>query len=334
MQNDKYFLTYNQQMRKLRNDKKIECFGSKHKQILVRTGYFNIINGYKMPFVSGNDSEGNHIYLPQTTIDQMYSVKRFDDNLRSFLLRYITQVEEEVRTLTGYRFDKVNNNGGITWYDTNAYNPLSSLQNKMNTISSAYSELSRSQLDYVKFYMSNHKQIPTWIMLKVVNFSTFISVLQYSRTEVTHSVCKLYHMFDKNGLPNVKLLIGSLHWMRKVRNACAHNERIYCLSRSKDGRQRSGRILEGYFQKLRQSYQNDHEQKIFDLIVYFKYYLPQKEYKIFIEEIYTMLSVLEQGIHPNAFANIRGKIGIRNLDDLQILEALSKPDINYNSFDK
>ena len=85
---------------------------------------------------------------------------------------------------------------------------------------------------------------------------------------------------------------------------------------------------------MRQSYQNDHEQKIFDLIVYFKYYLPQKEYKIFIEEIYTMLSVLEQGIHPNAFANIRGKIGIRNLDDLQILEALSKPDINYNSFDK
>lgn len=287
-----------------------------------------------MPFVSGNDSEGNHIYLPQTTIDQMYSVKQFDDNLRLFLLKYITQVEEEVRTLTGYRFDKVNNNGGITWYDTNAYNPLSSLQNKMNTISSAYSELSRSQLDYVKFYMSNHKQIPTWIMLKVVNFSTFISVLQYSRTEVTHSVCKLYNMFDKNGLPNVKLLIGSLHWMRKVRNACAHNERIYCLSRSRDGRQRSGRILEGYFQKLRQSYQNDHEQKIFDLIVYFEYYLPQKEYKIFIEEIYTMLSVLEQGIHPNAFANIRGKIGIRNLDDLQILEALSKPDINYNSFDK
>lgn len=86
MQNDKYFLTYNQQMRKLRNDKKIECFGSKHKQILVRTGYFNIINGYKMPFVSGNDSEGNHIYLPQTTIDQMYSVKQFDDNLRLFFL--------------------------------------------------------------------------------------------------------------------------------------------------------------------------------------------------------------------------------------------------------
>ena len=36
MADDKYFLTYNQQMRKLRNDKKIVCSGSSHKRILIR----------------------------------------------------------------------------------------------------------------------------------------------------------------------------------------------------------------------------------------------------------------------------------------------------------
>ena len=50
MSEDKYFLTYNQQMRKLRNDKNILCKGSTHKKILVRAGYFNIVNGYKTPF--------------------------------------------------------------------------------------------------------------------------------------------------------------------------------------------------------------------------------------------------------------------------------------------
>ena len=53
MNEDKLFLTYNQQMKKLRNDKHIECNGSMHKKILVRAGYFNIVNGYKTPFVSG-----------------------------------------------------------------------------------------------------------------------------------------------------------------------------------------------------------------------------------------------------------------------------------------
>lgn len=335
MSDDKYFLTYNQQMRKLRNDKKIICSGSNHKRILIRAGYFNIINGYKSPFVCGTDNDGNHIYISNTSVDQMYYVKQFDDELRSFLLRYITQVEEEVRTLTGYQFDKCNDDGKIAWYDTNAYNPKHSLQNKMSTISSAYSELSKSHLDYVKFYMENHKQIPTWIMLKVVNFSTFISVLQYSKTDVTHSICQLYGMLDINNLPNVKLLIGSLHWMRKIRNSCAHNERIYCLCRDRDKFHRnSGRINEQYICNLRPAYKRDTCQRIFDLIVYFKYYLPNSEYKTFISKLYDMLSELQQHIQPNAFEYVRGKMGIRNLNDLNILKDMPKDDIDYNKFDK
>lgn len=65
-----------------------------------------------------------------------------------------------MRTLSGYKFDECNDNGSIPWYDTNAYSPNKSLQEKMGVISKAYSELSKSQLDYVKFYMNNHKQIP------------------------------------------------------------------------------------------------------------------------------------------------------------------------------
>ena len=75
MSNDKYFLTYNQQMRKLRNDKRIICNGSTHKRILVRAGYFNIVNGYKNPFISGQDKQGNHFYISGTSINQLQSVK-------------------------------------------------------------------------------------------------------------------------------------------------------------------------------------------------------------------------------------------------------------------
>ena len=49
MTSDKSFLTYNQQMKKLRTDKGIVCNGTPHKTSLVRSGYFNIINGYKIP---------------------------------------------------------------------------------------------------------------------------------------------------------------------------------------------------------------------------------------------------------------------------------------------
>lgn len=331
---DKIFLTYNQQMKKLRKDKNIICNGSSHKRILIRAGYFNIINGYKNPFTCGVDPEGNHIYIPDTSIDQIYQVKLFDDFLRSFLLRYITQIEEEVRTLTGYKFDECNDNGKYEWYDTAAYADTCTLQNKMGTISKAYYELSKSQLDYVQFYMNEHKRIPTWIMIKVINFSTFIDVLQFSKPEVSHSICKLYEMLDDKELPNVKLLIGSLHWMRRIRNSCAHNERIYCLSRSGDKRGRSGRIVENYFRALRPAYIRDNDQKIFDLIVFFKYYLPQKEYQSFISDLKGILFELKGNISIVAFEYIRGQLGIKDLNDLDILTSLPKSDIDYNKFDK
>ncbi len=334
MQNDKFFLTYNQQMKKLRNDKGIICSGSMHKNILIRAGYFNIINGYKNPFISGRNDAGNHIYISGTTIEQLQAVKLFDEKLRSFLLRYITQVEEETRTLAGYKFDECNNNGEITWYSTDAYSPNKTLQEKMSVISRAYNELSKSQLDYVTFYMNNHKQIPTWIMFKVVNFSTFIDLVRYSKIDVSHSLCHLYGLEDEDGRPNVKLLIGSLHWMRKIRNSCAHNERVYCILRRDNHRTNTGRILEKYFNMLGAGYVRDLEQRIFDLILYFKYFLPHREYKQFITELKSMLQNLQQKIHPHAFEYVRGQMGIKNLDDLDRLLQFPKNEIEYNKFDK
>lgn len=334
MSEDKFFLTYNQQMRKLRNDKQILCNGSSHKKILVRAGYFNIVNGYKNPFISGQDENGKHSYISGTSIDQLHAVKKFDDQLRSFLLRYITQVEEEARTLAGYKFDECNDNGNIPWYSTDAYSSNKSLQEKMNVISKAYNELSKSQLDYVNFYMNNHKQIPTWIMIKVVNFSTFIDIIRCSKIEVSHSLCHLYGLEDEEGRANVKLLIGSLHWMRKIRNSCAHNERVYCLTRRQERRGNSGRIIEKYFRMLGRGYTRDLEQKIFDLIVYFKYFLPRNEYKQFILELKTMLENLRAKIHPHAFEYVRGQMGIRDLSDLDALLNFPKDEIEYNKFDK
>lgn len=334
MADDKSFITYNQQMRKLRNKKHIGCSGSKDKTILVRMGYFNIVNGYKTPFICGDDANGDHIYLPDTSLKHLYELKRFDDNLRLFLLKYITQIEEEVRTLTGYKFDQCNNDGKIPWYDTNAYSPDSRLQYRMSAISSAYSELSSSQLDYVKFYMDNHSSIPTWIMIKMVNFSTFIDILKNSKTTVTHSICKLYNMHDLNGKSNVKLLIGSLHWLRKVRNSCAHNERIFCIHQSQNQQRRNnGRINENYILSLRSSYSKASDKRIFDLFIYFKYYLPDKEYKIMMGEFQNMLTNLQNCIPTNAFDNIRGQIGIKHLADLEILKNLPKSTIPYNNFD-
>lgn len=250
----------------------------------------------------------------------LYSIIQKNSNIRfNFALRLANELE-------------INMND--PWYETNAYSSSATLQSKMNTISSAYSELSKSRSEYVQFYMKNHEQIPTWIMIKVVNFSTFIDVLHNSKTNVTNAICKLYSMYDDNNLPNVKLLIGSLHWLRRVRNSCAHNERVYCIHQTQArNNSASGRILDPYYTQLPTSYSRCTEKNIFDILVYFKYFLPTEEFTPMIIELKNMLIELQNTLQTNAFDNVRGQMGIKNLNVLDALIALPKSKIEYHKFD-
>lgn len=270
------------------------------------------------------DSKGTNIRqiakATRISATTLYSIIQKNSNIRfNFALRLANELE-------------INMND--PWYETNAYSSSATLQSKMNTISSAYSELSKSRSEYVQFYMKNHEQIPTWIMIKVVNFSTFIDFLHNSKTNVTHAICKLYSMYDDNNLPNVKLLIGSLHLLRRVRNSCAHNERVYCIHQTQArNNSASGRILDPYYTQLPTSYSRCTEKNIFDILVYFKYFLPTEEFTPMIIELKNMLIELQNTLQTNAFDNVRGQMGIKNLNVLDALIALPKSKIEYHKFD-
>lgn len=310
-------------MRYLRAKKNIACNGTRDKNILCRSGYFNLINGYKQPFTCGKSGE-NYKYIGGTNINHFYELKRFDDELRMHLLKYITAVEEEIRTLVAYKFDEVNNQGKIEWYSVDAYSSIKGVQDIVKTISDSYQQVHRSRQQYIIHYFEKHKHIPTWIMLKAINFSTLIDFLDLSKDKVKKDICELYRI-KKNESVDYKLLIGSLHWMRKVRNSCAHNERIYGIKRD------NGRIRSPYFDLLPKSYTRDREQKLFDLVVYMRYYLPNKEYRKFVSEIKKLLMNLNLQIPVQPFNKVRADMGIKNIEHLDILIDNGK-EIKYNKF--
>lgn len=322
---DKDFLTYNQQMRLLRNQKNIACNGTQDKILLCRSGYFNLVNGYKTPFSTGKDVEGNHVYLRGTSIHHLGALKAFDDELRLLLLKYITKAEEEARAFAAYKFDVVNNNGAVQWYQVDAYNPGTDVKRIIALISKAYSEINRSDLEYVKFYMDNHKVIPTWILTKIIYFATFIDFLNFSKDPVKDSICNLYSIKDSRGYNDYKLLIASLHWLRKIRNACAHNERVYSLNgKTKNGSNK--RIADSYFSILPPSYlRGDTTIKIIDLFVYLKYYLETNDYNSMMRQVTEMLDSLKTELPGPAFDRVRASMGIKDVDHLTVLMTNPKP---------
>ena len=324
---EKDFLTHNQQMKRLRDIKKIDCAGSVDKEILCRLGYFNLVNGYKNAFVAGRDIQGNHVYYRGTNIQELYALKQFDDELRSILLKQLTKVEEEVRTVFAYKFDEVNDNGKITWYQIEAYDQSMGGAPVMAAISKAYQDVDGSSQEYVKYYLEHHKFIPTWIMIKVVSFAHFISLIKCAKKPVKQAVCRMYGLFNHEGKEDFNLLEGSMHWIRIVRNCCAHNERIYTMCKPKS------RIKTPYMDSLAPSYSKDRDKRIVDLLVYLKYYCPHAEYVKFIEQIKELLINLKGDIRQAAFDKVRAELGIKDLSHLDKLCQTVKH-INYNMLSK
>ncbi|WP_302759645.1 Abi family protein [Amedibacillus dolichus] len=325
---DKPFKSYNQQMRYLRETKKIDCKGSKHKAILIKHGYFNLINGYKTPFIIGKDANGNHRYIGGTSIDHFKAVKEFDDNIRYILLTYITRCEEEIRTLTGHKFDFVNGNGASEWFEVDSYDPTLSTQDKIKVIAACYNEVNISKQPYVKHYLEEHNSVPTWIFIKVIKFSTFINFIKICKPQVINSICELYQIHDSYGNIKPELLISILHWMRTIRNACAHNERIYGINRE------NARVKQPFdtFLSNPKPYTNHRSQRLIDIVIYLRYFLNDTDYQKFIYYIKEAFDSLKAQLNQNAFQKVRAETGIKNLDILDELSDISKP-ILYNNFE-
>lgn len=92
----KPFLTYQQQLDKLINDKKLIINNTDFAlEKLQDIGYFTLVGGYKTPF---RDSM-TRIYTNNTSFEDVYALYEFDNQLRELIFHYICQIEIKLKSL-------------------------------------------------------------------------------------------------------------------------------------------------------------------------------------------------------------------------------------------
>ena len=325
----KPFLTIHQQIEFLKK-KGIQCESELEKSYLYRLGYFNLVNGYRDPFISQIDPNTKaKVYLPCTSISVIKYIYDFDESLRLLLFPCLIKVENEIRVITAYKFDEINYSKGCTWSDTQSYHPHVNPSALVLFINKAKEEIMHDQKDsYVNHYLTYYESIPTWIFTKTIKLNTFINFLRAGKTELLDDLCTLYGIIDEAGRPWHKLLINMLYSIKLFRNLCAHNERIYsnCKSRSRIKK-------ETYMSMMPKSYQRDRDQHILDLLLYLKYFMNHEDFCNLIDAIMNLLNNLRSKVLPLVFDSIRSKMGIKHVDDLRLLK--KRPNIkNYNRFER
>lgn len=201
------------------------------QRVLLRHGYYAIINGYKDPFLDKRQSKakGEDVYKKGTTFNQLYNLYKYDVRLRNLSLLYIAEIESIIKTALAYVFSK---NHQEDWAYLNPENFSNDREaNLLNLIGILKDRSQDSSYvgNDVLHYRENHSCVPLWVLSNSLTLGNIWHFYNHLKLSDKNEVCK--HIATNAGhgtyLDPIKIQ-DSIEIILKFRNACAHNERLYC----------------------------------------------------------------------------------------------------------
>lgn len=279
---DKPFLTYNQQIKKLTDKGLMINDYDTALQLLKEHSYFALISGYQNPFKAKNG-----MYKPHVTLDDVFALYSFDDTLRNTILSNILKVEKHIKSLISYSFCETYGEEQQHYLNATKYNYSAANQSEINDLIGRLSKIASNPKDYsyIMHQKQKHGNIPLWVMMKALPLGSVSKLYSFLPQNIQ---CKVSIEFDQI---TENELVRMLDLLARIRNVCAHNERLF------NYRYNKGAINDTYIHKHLNipkhnvQYQKG-KQDLFAVIITLKYLLNENEFSCFIEEIHTALEKL------------------------------------------
>lgn len=280
--NDKPFLTYEQQISKLIDKGLTIKDHDTALKLLKEHSYFALISGYKKPFKTKDGK-----YKPHTSLDDIYALYLFDDTLRTITLCNILKVEKHIKSLISYSFCETYGEDQQHYLNATKYNYSSANQADINDLIGRLSKIATDPKDYsyIKHQMNKHGNIPLWVMMKALTLGTVSKLYSYLPQSIQSKVSIEFEYITESEL------IRMLDLLARVRNVCAHNERLF------NYRYNKGSINDTYIHKYlnipKPNVQySKGKQDLFAVIIVLKYLLGKDDFSHFIDDINTALENL------------------------------------------
>lgn len=217
----KPFLTYVQQIQKLKDKNLVIPDEPSAAAILHRYGYFALITGYKDLLKNRTTKR----YLDGTTFDDIVTIYHFDEQLRELTFRYLLHIERHIRSSLSYSFCDLYGENQSAYLDKHKYD-----------ISSAFKEREVDKLigkflfplidrptkyPYIEHHKTSHHNVPLWVLVGALTFGTLSKMYEYSQPQVKAAVSIEFEGINEQQLKQL------LEVLTDFRNVCAHNERLF-----------------------------------------------------------------------------------------------------------
>jgi len=266
------------------------------KRIIREINYYNLINGYKEPFIQATTPYEK--YLLGTTLDEIYALYEFDRKLRMITLEHILQVEKQAKSLIACCFSKEHGHKNYLKLENFDTNGSKKYEFVCDLLGNLYKKIA-SSIDKdlsVSHYVNGKNYVPLWVFVNTISMgdiSKFYSnMLQRDRNEVAKMM--------KWGIRENQLA-SCLFFLSTIRNRCAHDERLYSyLSYT----YLCGNNYLKYFHIAATNTNN-----FFTAMVAFKMTLSQKQYIAFHNQIECLLNELSTQLSTIPVSKIRNMMG-------------------------
>lgn len=268
----KPFLSFEDQINKLQNEKGLIINNRPYAEKMLREiGYFGLIGGYKTPFKNPTTKK----YKDGVAFEDIVALYKFDENLRELFLKYLLQIERNIRSLLSYYFTEKYGELQVCYLDCKNYIDdekckfdIAKLIEKLNNLATKTSNYA-----YINHQRMTYGNVPLWVLVNGLSFGTvskfYVLVTQDIRAKVSKN-------FD---FVNEKQLSQFLKVATKFRNVCAHNERLFSYQTKNDIPNTDVHESFSIPKKGTQYIYGKHD--LFSLVVMFCYLLPEQDFRKF-----------------------------------------------------
>lgn len=293
---EKVFKTYDEQISIL-NARGITISSPEEKSVakkaLQHYGYYNLINGYKMPFLETSATENtDDVFKAGTKINEIKALYNFDAGIRRVFFKYILLIETNIKNLIAYSFSQAHPQENYLIYTNFNRNLRNSDKLITNLISDIQRQISSRVSDpSISHYLKEHGYIPLWVLNNILTLGTISNFYKIMNQKERQEISKIFKIQD-NELENI------LMYITPIRNFCAHNNRLYCYRTKMPltdlpihnalNIPRSSESKNEYIYGKRD---------LFAAVLGMKILLSDMEFKKFLKEINNALNILRPNMH-------------------------------------
>lgn len=197
--------------------------------ILLQYGYYNLINGYKEPFIDKAKSLelGEDYYKNGTTLKHFLQLYHFDSILRNNLLYSIVTVETQMKSLISLHFSLRYGSSHWKYLSPDSFTKDPSkkkfvikLINKLQRDINKFNE--RKKHPAICHFMDVYNQVPLWGLNTIMDFGTMSNFYDNLQDDLKKTIAK-----SINSKLTPTILSSILYYLTNIRNKCAHNNRLY-----------------------------------------------------------------------------------------------------------